>query len=164
MLDHLFLNEGGGHLLPFLWLHGEDHTVLAEEIEKIYESGARSLCIESRPHPDFAGPGWWKDVDFILEECRRRGMRMYVLDDVAFPTDYAAGAVADADQALHKQYLICDTLHIVLQMLGFYGFQLALADRMFLDAAYGSFIRCYRTVAQRTGLQFFLHPHIQHIA
>lgn len=106
MLDHLFLNEGGGHLLPFLWLHGEDHTVLAEEIEKIYESGARSLCIESRPHPDFAGPGWWKDVDFILEECRRRGMRMYVLDDAAFPTGYAAGAVADADQALHKQYLI----------------------------------------------------------
>ena len=46
MLDHLFLNEGGGHLLPFLWLHGEDHTVLAEEIEKIYESGARSHKIK----------------------------------------------------------------------------------------------------------------------
>lgn len=113
MLDHLFLNECGGHLLPFLWLHGEEHTVLAEEIEKIYESGARSLCIESRPHPDFVGPGWWKDVDFILEECRRRGMRMYVLDDASFPTGYAAGAVTDADPALHKLYLTCSTLHTV---------------------------------------------------
>lgn len=113
MLERLFEGAAGSHMLPFLWLHGESHEALAEEIEQIYGCGIRAVCIESRPHPDFVGPGWWQDVDFILEECRRRGMRLYVLDDAAFPTGYAAGAVAGADASLHKLYLTCSTIRTV---------------------------------------------------
>ena len=35
--------------MPFLWMHGEDHETLALEIDKIYDSGIRGVCVESRP-------------------------------------------------------------------------------------------------------------------
>ena len=34
MFDHLFEHASGGHMLPFLWLHGEDHAVIAERSEE----------------------------------------------------------------------------------------------------------------------------------
>lgn len=113
MLKRLFNGTSGSHMLPFLWLHGESHDALVREIEQVASCGIRAICLESRPHPDFVGPGWWADVDFILEECRRRDMRLYVLDDAAFPTGYAAGAVAKAPEHLRRQYLVCSTLKVI---------------------------------------------------
>lgn len=44
----------GNYILPFLWLRGEGEEVLTEEVEKIYQSGIRAFCVESRPHNDFS--------------------------------------------------------------------------------------------------------------
>ena len=38
---------------PFLWLHNEDDKYILDEIERRYESGIRSLCLESRTHEEF---------------------------------------------------------------------------------------------------------------
>ncbi|MDE7014902.1 MAG: glycoside hydrolase, partial [Kineothrix sp.] len=80
-------------LYPFFWQHGEEHTILGEYVQKIYESGMRALCIEARPHPDFVGEGWWKDMRFILSECKKRGMKIWILDDSHFPTGYVNGRI-----------------------------------------------------------------------
>lgn len=80
------------YLAPFLWLHGESQELLLQEIEKIYDTGIRALCIESRTHNDFCKQGWWNDVKFILEECTRRDMKVWILDDKHFPSGYANGA------------------------------------------------------------------------
>ena len=61
-------------LLPFLWLHGEDEDTLRRGIRAIAESGCGSLCAESRTHPDFLGPTWWREIDVITDECRRLGL------------------------------------------------------------------------------------------
>lgn len=45
---------------------GEDEEILRDYVRKIYESGIKALCIEARPHPDFLGNKWWKDVDAII--------------------------------------------------------------------------------------------------
>lgn len=82
------------YLLPFFWQHGAEEPVLRELMGKIQESGIREVCVESRPHPDFCGPGWWKDMDIILEEAQRRNMRVWVLDDVNFPSGHAGGLIA----------------------------------------------------------------------
>ena len=60
------------HIFPFLWMRGEAPEVLRMEMEKIYEAGIRAVCLESRPHPDYAGEGWWHDVDIIIEEARKK--------------------------------------------------------------------------------------------
>ena len=50
--------------------------------------------MESRPHPDFAGEGWWRDMDIILAEAKKRGMKVWLLDDDHCPTGHAAGIIA----------------------------------------------------------------------
>lgn len=90
-LQALLRGEGTSHILPFLWMKGEDNGTIRSELDKIEECGIREICLESRPHPDFCGPGWWENLDFILEEARCRDMRVWVLDDDKFPTGHANG-------------------------------------------------------------------------
>ena len=77
------------HILPFVWMRGEPEEVVREEIEKIYEAGIRSVCLEARPHPDYAGEGWWHDVDIVVDEAQKRDMQIWILDDSHFPTGMA---------------------------------------------------------------------------
>ncbi len=77
------------HILPFLWMRGEGEAVLRTEMEKIYNAGIRSVCLEARPHPDYAGEKWWHDVDIIIDEAQKRDMQIWILDDAHFPTGMA---------------------------------------------------------------------------
>lgn len=99
-------------IFPFLWMRGEPEVVLRTELEKIHSCGITGVCVESRPHPDFLGEGWWKDMDIIVEEARNRDMKVWVLDDAHFPTGYANGAVKEHPE-LGKTYLACSCSDIV---------------------------------------------------
>lgn len=90
-LEEICAGSAGSHILPFLWMKGEDNVTLREELDKIEECGIREVCLESRPHPDYCGPGWWETMDFLLPEAKRRGMKVWILDDKKFPTGYANG-------------------------------------------------------------------------
>lgn len=95
------------HVLPFLWMRGEDHATIREYLEQITASDIHEVCLESRPHPDFCGEGWWRDLAFVIGECKRLGLKIWILDDSHFPTGYANGALAgdDVDPALKKTVL-----------------------------------------------------------
>ncbi len=80
---------GDGYILPFFWQHGEEHRLLEEEIDAIQRCGIGEFCVESRIHPKFCEEKWWEDLGFILGEARRRGMRVWLLDDKRFPSGYA---------------------------------------------------------------------------
>ena len=81
------------HILPFLWMRGESEETLRTELGKIREAGIRSVCLEARPHPDYAGEGWWHDVDIVIDEAEKHGMTIWILDDAHFPTGMANNAV-----------------------------------------------------------------------
>ena len=104
-LEELLNDRGTSHIRPFFWMHGEDHEVLREEMEKIEECGIREVCLESRPHPDYCGPHWWSDVDLIMGEARKRNMRVWILDDDKFPTGHANGGFIEKHPELAKVYL-----------------------------------------------------------
>jgi hypothetical protein len=104
-LQALLKNCGGNHLLPFFWQHGESEAVLREEMARIHEAAIGAVCVESRPHPDFCGPKWWQDLDIIMDEARRRGMKVWVLDDAHFPTGFANGWIRDKFPEHKKIYL-----------------------------------------------------------
>jgi hypothetical protein len=93
------------HLFPFFWQHGEDENVLVEYVEKIYQSGMKAVCVESRPHPDFVGEKWWQDLDIIIRECQKRKMKVWILDDSHFPTGFANGKIKEEHPEYLKQYL-----------------------------------------------------------
>ena len=101
-----------GHVFPFLWMHGEPHELLAEEIEKIAECGITSFCAESRTHEKFCEPQWWEDFGFVLEEAKKRNMTVWLLDDKHYPTGYANGAIERhpdlaSEQVMSTQMDVC---------------------------------------------------------
>ncbi|WP_141503959.1 glycosylhydrolase-like jelly roll fold domain-containing protein [Paenibacillus luteus] len=104
-LKDVLAGKGDNYLLPFLWQRGESEAVIREELARIDEVGIKAVCIESRPHPDFLGPGWWRDMDIIMDEARSRGMRVWVFDDDHFPTGHAAGRMKDAAPELRRRFL-----------------------------------------------------------
>ena len=92
-LQDILNHNESNYLLPFYWQHGNHRDRIPAQIQRIYESGCRALCVESRPHPGFGGPDWWADMDIILAECQKRDMKVWVLDDKHFPTGYANGLI-----------------------------------------------------------------------
>ena len=79
------------YIATFLWLHEEEDELIIKEIQHIYDSGIRSICVESRTHENFARDGWWSDISLIFNECRKRDMNVWILDDKHFPSGYANG-------------------------------------------------------------------------
>lgn len=94
-LSDILAGREENYLLPFYWQHGNHHDRIPEQIERIFRSGCRALCVESRPHPDFCGEGWWRDMDLILAECEKHSMKVWILDDKRFPSGFANGAIAN---------------------------------------------------------------------
>ncbi len=97
--------ENGNYVLPFLWQHGEDEAVLREYVNAIHNANVTEICLEARPHPDYAGEQWFHDVDIILDEAKKLDMKLWILDDAHFPSGQAAGKMADAEPELCKQFL-----------------------------------------------------------
>ncbi len=83
----------GNYIFPFFWQHGEDDATLIREIDAIYQSGIRALCVESRTHEQFCEDGWWHTMDVIIDACRTRDMKVWLLDDKHFPSGYANGII-----------------------------------------------------------------------
>lgn len=119
-IARLLKNEAGNYIFPFFWQHGEPEEVLRRYMEVIEKSNIKAVCVESRPHPDFCGEGWWRDMDVILDEARKRGMKVWILDDSHFPTGFANGAMANQPDERCRQSVCCrvydltgkDSIHI----------------------------------------------------
>ncbi len=92
-LTKVLRGEVENHILPFFWQHNEDDGLLLEELHKIYDSGIRSVCVESRPHEGYLTEDWWSDMRLILDECKKLGMTAWILDDKYFPTGFCNGVL-----------------------------------------------------------------------
>ncbi|MFJ7975790.1 glycosyl hydrolase [Peribacillus sp. NPDC096379] len=112
-IKEVLSNKEGNHILPFLWMHGEDEETTRHYLQQISSTGIKATCIESRPHPDFLGAKWWEDVDIILDESKKLGMSVWILDDEHFPTGYAAGKIKNEYPHLQKVYLKMQQLDFV---------------------------------------------------
>lgn len=99
-------NRHGSYILPFLWLHGESKERVKEEILAIKNSGIKEFCAESRPYEKFCQDEWWDDFEFILKTAKELDMKVWLLDDKAFPTGYANGYLEKEENAHLRKILI----------------------------------------------------------
>lgn len=106
-IERLLAGNGGNYMLPFFWQHGEDEETLRHYMRVIHDANISAVCVESRPHPDFCGPKWWADMDAILDEAEKLGMKVWILDDSHFPTGYANGAMKDRPAQLQRWSVTC---------------------------------------------------------
>ena len=94
-LQALLQGKCTSHILPFLWMKGEDNETIGKELDKIEKCGIREVCLESRPHPDFCGPKWWENLDFICAEAENENTFSEVLDYMRANNITLVGAVHD---------------------------------------------------------------------
>ena len=106
-LDDVLDGRIENHIMPFLWVHGEDEATYRRMVRAIHEAGIGAFCIEARPHKGFCGPDWWRDMDILLDEAKKQNMRVWILDDRHFPTGYCNGAAETASAELRRQSLFC---------------------------------------------------------
>ncbi len=112
-LHDVLSGREGNHLLPFLWMHDGHHDELPALVQQVYDSGARAFCVESRPHEGFCGQSWWDDMDVVLSEAEKRGMKVWILDDKHFPTGYANGLVPKKYPERRKWQLVEEHVDVV---------------------------------------------------
>lgn len=93
------------HIIPLFWQRGEGEADIRREISKIAGSKIEAFCVEARPHPDFMGAGWWADLDIIMDEARKRKMKVWLFDDNHYPTGYAAGKLKNGPASLQHRFL-----------------------------------------------------------
>ena len=105
ILKSILENKTENYLLPFFWQHDGHDAEIPARVQKIYESGCRAFCVESRPYEHFCEDAWWKTMDIILAEAEKRGMRVWILDDKHFPTGYANGILEHEDLNLRRKFL-----------------------------------------------------------
>ena len=100
----LLEGKGGNYIFPFFWQHGETEEVLRTYMRVIHEANIGAVCVESRPHPDFCGEQWWHDMDIILEEAKKYGMKVWILDESFSDRICQRGDERSADRVISSEY------------------------------------------------------------
>ncbi len=79
---------------PLFWLHGDESREQLEAcLEKVAEGGNGCFTAESRPHNDWLGPGWYRDLKICLEAAKRLDLQMWIFDERWWPSGEVAGKV-----------------------------------------------------------------------
>ena len=80
------MNAEKSYLCPLFWQHHEEATVLKEELCRMKGNGIGGFIVEARPHPDYLGENWWKDLTILLDEAKKLGLEMWIFDDGDYPS------------------------------------------------------------------------------
>ncbi len=82
---------------PLFWLHGtETREEIEQELNRVAESGNGSFTAEPRPHNDWLGEGWYRDLGICLDAARKHGLQMWIYDDYWWPSQMMGGRVPAA--------------------------------------------------------------------
>ena len=79
---------------PLFWLHGDESKERLEMyVGKVAEGGNGGFTTESRPHNDWLGPNWFRDVGICLEEAKKHGLKVWIFDEQWWPSQGVGGKV-----------------------------------------------------------------------
>ncbi|HNQ87418.1 MAG TPA: glycosyl hydrolase [Verrucomicrobiota bacterium] len=79
---------------PLFWLHGDESRERLEGyVAKVAEGGNGSFTTESRPHRDWLGEGWFRDVAICLAAAKQHDLKLWIFDEKWWPSQGVAGNV-----------------------------------------------------------------------
>jgi hypothetical protein len=79
---------------PLFWLHGDESKERLEMyVAKVAEGGNGCFTAESRPHSDWLGPGWYRDLGICLEAAKKHNLKMWIFDEKWWPSQGIGGKV-----------------------------------------------------------------------
>ncbi len=82
---------------PLFWLHGDESQERLEMyVGKVAEGGNGTFTAESRPHKDWLGETWFRDLAICLEAAKKNGLKMWIFDEKWWPSGEMGGKVPKA--------------------------------------------------------------------
>lgn len=79
---------------PLFWLHGDESKERLEMyVEKMAEGGNGCFTAESRPHKDWLGETWYRDLKICLDAAKKHDMKMWIFDEKWWPSGEVGGKV-----------------------------------------------------------------------
>lgn len=79
---------------PLFWLHGDESRERLEMyLERVAESGNGGFTAESRPHRDWLGPTWFRDLEICLAAAKKHDLQMWIFDEKWWPSQMIGGKV-----------------------------------------------------------------------
>ncbi len=79
---------------PLFWLHGDESRARLEAyVAKVAEGGNGCFTAESRPHKDWLGPGWYRDLGICLAAAKKHNLKMWIFDERWWPSQGMGGKV-----------------------------------------------------------------------
>jgi len=86
--------EGRRFTGPLFWLDGDEgEERLRMYMEKVAEGHNGTFCAESRPHQDWLGEGWYRDLATCLDAARAHDLTMWIFDERWWPSGEVGGRV-----------------------------------------------------------------------
>jgi hypothetical protein len=89
--------------------------VIRRDLDEIHARGVRCVMIEAGYDmlEPYLSPGWFALVRFAVEEARRRGMRVYLVDEGKYPSGFAGGRFSAECPNLRMQGLdVCERIAV----------------------------------------------------
>ena len=79
---------------PLFWLHGDESVEhLAMYVGKVAEGGNGCFTAESRPHNDWLGEAWYRDLAICLAAAKKHNLKMWIFDEKWWPSGEVGGKV-----------------------------------------------------------------------
>jgi len=79
---------------PLFWLHGDESRERLETyVAKVAEGGNGGFTVESRPHNDWLGPNWYRDLAICRDAAKKHNLQMTIYDEKWMPSGEVAGKV-----------------------------------------------------------------------
>ncbi len=79
---------------PLFWLHGDESKERLEFfVQKVAEGGNGTFTAESRPHSDWLGDGWFRDLGICLAAAKQNNLTMWIFDEKWWPSQGIGGKV-----------------------------------------------------------------------
>ena len=70
-----------------VFMDAAKRKILREEIRRRSRSAESRRSVWKRARMMiFRGDGWWHDMDIVIDEAKKRDMKIWILDDKHFPT------------------------------------------------------------------------------
>ncbi|HNQ21768.1 MAG TPA: glycosyl hydrolase [Phycisphaerae bacterium] len=127
---------------PLFWLHGDESPELLDMyVGKVAEGGNGCFTAESRPHNDWLGEGWYRDLGICLNAARRHGLTMWIFDERWWPSGEVAGRVPERYGSKYLEATATDVegpQHFVADGFGGPQFVAAIAGRETADGFDGA--------------------------
>jgi hypothetical protein len=97
------------------WQGNMDIKTIRNDLDSMYKKGFRSVIFEAGYHLPFEylSDDWFKAIATGVKEAKKRGMKVWIIDEGKYPSGFAGGKFTRERPDLRMQALvICDTIHV----------------------------------------------------